>query len=139
MKRFVLDASVSLRWFLDNPVPAYAIRVKQHLSDGARALVPSLWLLEMANGIVVAERRGMMSSGDADLCVAQTEQLAAHWIESATESSPIRDIFTTARAFHLSSYDAAYLELARRSGLPLATLDQPLRTAASQAGVDLLR
>jgi predicted nucleic acid-binding protein len=139
VKRFVLDASVSLRWFLDNPVPAYALRMKQHLSGGARAVVPSLWHLEMANAFVVAERRGMLTPDDADLCVAQTEELAAHWIESATELSSTRAAFTAARAFHLSSYDATYLELARRSGLPLATLDQPLRAAAAQAGVELVR
>lgn len=138
MKRFVLDASVSLRWFLDHPIPAYATRVKQHLSEGARAVVPSLWHLEMANGFVVAERRGMLSAADADLCVIQTEQLVAHSIESEAELFSIRDAFSTARAFRLSSYDAAYLQAARRNGLPLATLDQPLRAAASRAGIELV-
>jgi predicted nucleic acid-binding protein len=139
VKRFVLDASVSLRWFLDNPVPAYAVHIKQQLTVGARAVVPALWHLEMANGFVVAERRGMLAQGDADLCIAQTEQLVAHWIESATDLLSIRDAFTAARAFRLSCYDAVYLETARRTGLPLATLDHPLRSAAGRAGVELVR
>jgi predicted nucleic acid-binding protein len=139
VKRFVLDASVSLRWFLDNPVPAYATRVKQQLSEGARAVVPVLWHLEMANGFAVAERRGMLAAADADLCVAQTEQLATHWIESEMELFSIRQALSMARTFQLSSYDAAYLDAARRNGLPLATLDQSLRTAAARAGVELVR
>jgi predicted nucleic acid-binding protein len=137
--RFVLDASVSLRWFFDSPVPAYATRVKQHLSGGARAVVPALWHLEMASAFVVAERRRMLAATDADLCVVQTEQLVAHWIESESEPYSIRDAFSTARLFHLTSYEAAYLDVARRNGLPLATLDESLRSAAAKAGVELVR
>ena len=81
----------------------------------------------------------MLTAADSDLCVVQTEQLVAHCIESETELFSIGRALSMARAFHLSSYDAAYLDTARRKGLPLATLDQSLRTAASRAGVVLVR
>ena len=64
MNRFVLDASVALAWFVNNPVPPYALRVRQLLLDGARALVPALWQLEMANGLAVAERRRILAPPD---------------------------------------------------------------------------
>lgn len=139
MKRLVLDASVSLRWFLDDPVLAYAASVRDFLSRGGRAIVPSLWHLEMANGFAVAERRGILAAANADLCVVQMERLVRHSIETDGELISIRNAFSLARAYSLSSYDAAYLDTAQRNNIPLATLDQPLRTAASRAGVDLVR
>jgi predicted nucleic acid-binding protein len=139
VKRFVLDASVALRWFLDHPVAPYAIRVKQSLLSGARAVVPALWHLEMANGFAVAERRGILTAADADKCLVHLEQLLGQAIESETEFIPMRQAFAGARASRLSAYDAVYLHTARREGLALATLDQRLRIAAAQAGVELLR
>lgn len=138
MKRFVLDASVALGWFLGNPVPRYANRVKQFLLDGGRAVVPALWHLEMANGLAVAERRGILTVADADRCLVHIEQLLAQAIESKTDFFSVRQALTTARAFQLSAYDAVYLDTARRERLPLATLDQRLRAAATQADIDLL-
>lgn len=136
--RFVLDASVALGWFVDHPVAPYANRVKQLLETGSRAVVPALWHLEMANGFAQAERRGVLSAADADLCLAQVEQLLGRVIESETDLVPVRQACATARAYALSAYDAVYLETARRNRLPLATLDQPLRAAAKRAGVEIL-
>ncbi len=138
MKRFVIDASVSLRWFLDRPVPTYASRVKQLLVGGSLAVVPALWHLEMANGLVVAQRRGVLTSSDVDQSLVYLEQLLAQMIESDAPLVSIRQSLLTARKFQLSSYDAAYLETAQRGNLPLATLDQPLRAAAKQAGVAIV-
>ena len=139
MKRFVLDASVALRWFLENPVAAYAARVSQLLLHGARAVVPALWHLEMANGLAVAERRRILTAADVDRGLAGIEALLAHAIETESDLISVRQALATARAFQLSAYDAAYLDLARRERLPLATLDQHLRSAASSSSVDLLR
>ena len=139
MTRFVLDASVALRWFLANPVPAYASRVKRLMLRGARAVVPALWHLEMANGLAGAERRGILTAADADRCLVHLEQLLFKTIESETEFFPVGQAFATARTSHLSAYDAVYLDTARRLGLPLATLDQRLRAAATQAGVEPFR
>jgi len=137
--RFVLDASVSLAWFVDHPVAPYANRARQLLAGGSRAVVPALWHLEMANGLAGAERRGIFTPADVDRSLAQLEQLLGRAIESDGDLVAVRTACTTARAFGLTSYDAVYLETARRTGLPLATLDQPLRVAAARAGVELLR
>ena len=65
MTRFVLDASVALAWFVDHPVAAYAVRVRKSLARDAQAVVPGLWHLEMANGLAVAERRGILTSANS--------------------------------------------------------------------------
>jgi len=139
VNRFVLDASVALRWFLSNPVPTYARRVRRLMLTGVPALVPALWHLEMANGLAIAERRGILTAADMDRSLQDIERLLSQMIESDTALVSTRQALTAARAFHLSGYDAVYLDLARREQLPLATLDEELRAAATQAGVTLLR
>lgn len=139
MTRFVLDASVALRWFLSNPVPAYARRVRRLMLDGARAVVPALWHLEMANGMAVAERRGIVTPADADQSLTDIDGLLGQAIESDPALVSVRQALAIARAFELSAYDAVYLDVARRERLPLATLDDDLRAAASSAGVLLIR
>ena len=138
MTQFVLDASVALAWFLDEPVPTFALEVKSALVGGAKALVPALWQLEMANGLIVAERRRLLTSGEIALALIYLEQLQSHAIETNTVPAPFRHAFITARDFTLSAYDAVYLNLARGEGLPLATLDKSLQKAAGRAGVKLL-
>ena len=139
MKRFVLDASVALAWFVDQPVPSYAIRVRQFLLAGATALVPALWHLEMANGFAVAERRQVLTAAAVGQCLVHVEQLLIQAIETSADFVSMRHALATARSFQLSAYDAVYLDTARREKLPLATLDQPLRAAASRAGVGAFR
>ena len=136
MKRFVLDASVALAWFLDNPVAPLALRIKRALLGGARAVVPALWHLEMANGLVVAERRRILTPADVTRSLMQGEQLAAQ-ITTHSDLVSARQALATARAFQLSAYDAVYLDTARNAGLPLATLDRGMRAAAGRAAVEL--
>lgn len=136
---FVLDASVALGWTLDNPVPPAATRAKLALLSGTKAVVPALWHLEVANGLVVAERRGILASSDATMALLQLEQLCAQALEIQADIVPMRQALTTARTYHLSAYDSVYLDLALRAQLPLATLDLALRKAAGRAGVELLR
>ena len=137
--RFMLDASVALGWFVDHPVAPYATRIRQLLAAGSRAVVPALWHLEMADGFAGAERRGILTPADTDLCLVQVEQLLGRAIETETDLIPVREACAIARTFALSAHDAVYLDTARRTGLPLATLDQPLRAAATRAGVELPR
>jgi predicted nucleic acid-binding protein len=139
MKNFVLDASIALGWTLDNPVPAAATRAKQSLLSGTRAVAPGLWHLEIANGLAVAERRGILTTPDATLALLQLEQLCAQALEIEADIVPMRQALTTARTYQLSAYDSVYLDLALRTRLPLATLDVALRRAAGRAGVELLR
>lgn len=138
MKRFVLDASVALAWFLDNPVSVYAVRVKRDLIAGARAVVPALWHLEMANALVVAERRGILTATEASRSLIDIEHLTVQ-IETISDLVSARQALSTARSFLLSAYDAVYLDTARQGGLPLATLDKSLRAAASRADVELFQ
>ena len=138
MTSFVLDASVVLRWFLDHPMPPYANRVKQFFLKGVRAVVPALWHLEMSNGLVVAERRSILTAADIDQAVIDIEQIAAASMDVDGSVVSAKQALATARAFQLSAYDAVYLDLARRERLPLATLDDRLRAAAARAGVQLL-
>jgi predicted nucleic acid-binding protein len=136
---FVLDASVALAWFLDNPVPAYAQRVRGSLLAGTTAIVPALWQLEMANGFVVSERRGILKPTDVDLALLQIGQLRAQAIDVSAEAVSLTEAFSVARKFRLSAYDAVYLETARRLNLPIATLDRSLVSAAKSAKVDIFR
>ena len=73
MKAFVLDASVALAWLIDDPVPSYATKIQERIADGEAALVPALWVLEMANGLLMAERRGKLAPSDADHGLRQLE------------------------------------------------------------------
>lgn len=139
MRTFVLDASVTLRWFLDRSQPPYAERVKESLLKGARAVVPAFWHLEMTNALAVAERRSILGSADIDKAVIDIEQLVFQALDVDSAVASVRQSFMTARAFRLSAYDAVYLDLARRENLPLATLDDELRAAATRAGVALVR
>ncbi len=139
MTRFVLDASVALRWFLSDPLPPYAQHVRNLFLRGSHAVVPALWHLEMANGLSVAYRRRAITSREADQALKDIEGLLGREIELNLELATIREALTTARAYHLTAYDSVYLDLARREQLALATLDEGLRAAAGQAGVAILR
>lgn len=137
MIRFVLDASVALAWFVDNPVASYATRVRKSLASDARAVVPGLWHIEMANGFAVAERRGILTPTNSKAGITVIEQLLTQAIENSADFISIRQVLATAHAFDLTAYDAVYLETSRREQLPLATLDRKLLAAARQAGVEI--
>ena len=138
MKRFVLDASVALAWFLDHPTALYAEHIKQMLLRGGRAVVPGLWSLEVANGFVTAERRGLLTPMDSTEALQSLEILLAQAIENSEERLSMGRVLNTAREFQLTAYDAAYLEMARGQQMALATLDRRLRDAAARAGVAIV-
>lgn len=139
MKRFVLDASVALAWFIDRSIASYAAHVQQFLLAGNRAVVPPLWRLQVANGFVMAERRGTVTSSDTAEILQNFQIVLAHAIEDSQHFLPIRRVIATARQFQLTAYDAEYLDTAREQQLPLATLDRRLEDAARKAGVRLLQ
>jgi predicted nucleic acid-binding protein len=128
-----------LAWFVDDPVPDFAIKIRRRLETGSTAQVPSLWHLEMANGFAMAERRRAITHAFADRCLDDVEGLLSSVIESSSATISLRQAFAVARTFKLTAYDATYLELARREHLPLASLDRVLNQAATQAGVSLVR
>jgi len=137
LNRFVLDASVALSWFIDMPVEPYAAQVRDRVRRGDRAVVPPLWELEFANGVLMAERRRIIDATIGDESLAEMERLRRAGVEMDSAAPPIRDVLEVSRNYQLTVYDAAYLELAQREALPLATLDKALRTAAGKAGVKL--
>jgi predicted nucleic acid-binding protein len=138
VKRFILDASVSLAWFVDDPVPDLAVKIRKDLAANSTAVVPLLWHSEMANGFIVTQRRGAMTGEFVDRCLKDVEGLLASVIDSTSLSLTLRQIHTVAREFALTAYDAVYLETARRESLPLATLDRALIHAAMKARVPLI-
>lgn len=136
--RFVLDNSVAMCW-LEPPIkPAdtsYAAKVLKALSE-AQALVPSLWALEAANVITKMENRGEVTEARTQGFIALLAQLNITE-DKATAAHALGETLNLARRYKLSSYDAAYLELALRAGLAIATLDADLAKAAKKAGVPL--
>jgi predicted nucleic acid-binding protein len=133
MKRFVLDTSVAVSWFFDDETGEYTAAVLESLTDWG-AVVPSLWPLEVANVLLVAERRKRCSEAEAVRFIELLESLPIT-TDEATASRALYQTYQLAREYGLSSYDAAYLELAMRLGLPLATMDRQLADAAIRAGV----
>lgn len=136
MSFFVLDNSVSMRWLLESEKLSdqrYADAVLKSLVK-AEALVPNLWHLEVANVLLGAQKRCEVDLVEIERYISQLENLSLR-IDLMTASQAFSRTMILSRLYKLSSYDAAYLELAIREGLPLATLDKELIKAAKKAGV----
>jgi predicted nucleic acid-binding protein len=137
LMNFVLDASVTLAWAFEDEGGDYPKLALEALGRG-EAVTPSLWPLEVANGLVAAERRRRISAADASRFAALL--LALPIVVEPVDRRRVFDATRPlARATGLSVYDAHYLELAVRLGVPLATLDQGLRAAAEVEGVGIFR
>ncbi len=138
MTAFVLDNSVAMRWLLASDKVSdqrYADSVLRSLAD-AEAVVPGLWHLEAANVLLGATARGDIEVSDVERFTVQLENLPIT-VDSLTAHQVFGHTISLARAYRLSSYDAAYLELALREGLPLATLDKYLLKAARKSDIEI--
>ncbi len=138
MTDFVLDNSVAMRWLLETEKTSdqsYAESVLKSLMD-SDSLVPNLWHLEATNVLLVAEKQLDASPGEIESFISQLENLPIH-VDPLTSHQSFNRTFALARIYKLSSYDAAYLELAIREGLPLATLDKNLIKAAKKTNVGI--
>ena len=133
MLRFVLDCSVAMAWCFEDEADPYAEALLDSLED-AQAYVPSLWTLETANTLLMAERRQRISHEKA---VGLLEVLRALPVTVDREMSirAFDDVYALAHDHGLTVYDAVYLELASRRRLPLATLDKALRAAAAEFAI----
>lgn len=132
----ILDSSVTLAWlYSDELTPAAQNVFDQVVAAGAR--VPSLWRLEVANSLQGGIRRGRISKEFRDAALTDLGLLDIA-IDSDTDTFAWSSTLRLAERCGLTLYDAAYLELAQRFELPLATLDQELRTAGSALGLTLL-
>jgi predicted nucleic acid-binding protein len=128
----VLDASITACWaFQDEDHPDARLAFHQMRSE--EAVVPCLWWFEVRNILVVNERRRRIAESDTAAFLLNLSKLRIRIDRAPDESAVLR----LARTHRLSVYDAAYLELAQREGLPLATLDADLRKAAAAEGVVL--
>lgn len=133
---FVLDNSVVMRWFFGDGKPrelAYAGNVLEAMKS-ASALVPVTWGLEVSNVIARAEAKGLITEARSAAFLEVLEGMDIE-VDAATFSHALSDTLQLARRYRLSAYDASYLELALREGIPLATLDENLQKAAKKAGV----
>lgn len=133
MSDLVLDASLALQWFLDDEINRqYSLAILASLSE-KRALVPVLWFYEVGNGLVMASRRKRISP---DQIGGFLTRLKALPIDAAQEAPlDLLSLPTLASIHGLTNYDAAYLRLAKKFNLPLATNDSDLRKAAMSEGV----
>jgi predicted nucleic acid-binding protein len=138
VRPFVLDNSVAMRWLLASKKSVDQQYVEAVLRSfvEATAVVPSLWHLEASNVLLFAERREEITLAEIERFVSQLEDLPIQ-VDSRTQSRALSHVLVLAREYKLSSYDAAYLELAVREGLSLATLDKDLIKAAKRAGVTI--
>jgi len=136
MKRIVLDNSIVMAWCFEDESNALADSVLELLQTTS-AIVPAIWPLEVGNVLLVAERKRRLSEADISRFLAM---LAALPIRSEPESPQraMSQILFLAREHKLSTYDASYLDLAMREGVPLATLDKGLLRAARRCHVDIV-
>lgn len=133
LESFVLDCSIAGAWCFQDEADPYAEAIAARF-PGVQAVVPPIWPLEIANALLMGERRKRSTPADT-----------THWLRFLgslpiqVDDEPTRhvwsEVLNLARAQSLSAYDAAYLELALRRSLPLATLDGRLKDAARAAGV----
>ncbi|HOA57263.1 MAG TPA: type II toxin-antitoxin system VapC family toxin [Dermatophilaceae bacterium] len=131
---FVLDSSVALSWCFEDEVTEATLRIRERLST-ERAVVPSLWLLEVANVLLLGARRGRLT---AEAAAEFADLLVGLPIDVVEPERDIADLMQLAAEHRLTAYDAAYLQVAAARRLPLATLDATLAEAARAAGVGLL-
>ena len=129
-----------MRWFFGDGKPselAFASRVLDALATDA-AIVPVTWGLEVANVIARSEAKALVTEARSGEFLELLDRLMIE-VDAATFTQARTGILQLARRYNLSAYDASYLELSLRRGLPLATLDEDLQRAAKKAGVKRLR
>ena len=137
MAVFVVDASATLAWCFEDEATAWTDGLLERLRSGDRILVPAHWPTEISHGMLVALRRKRIQPGRPQLF---WDELSILPIEVEPALSPLhaKTVLSLGEKYGMTVYDAAYLELAKRKGLPLATLDKELIAAAPQEGVTLV-
>jgi len=132
----VLDPSLTLCWYFEDERTAAADAVLDQVVDSG-AVVPALWRIEVLNAFQTAIRRKRIDAVFRDMALGRLTVMPIA-VDPDTDTHTWTTTRDLADRFRLTAYDAVYLELAQRRGLPLATLDQDLRTAGTALGVALL-
>jgi predicted nucleic acid-binding protein len=135
IEQFVVDNSVVMSWCFKDETNNYADTVLDMLIESA-AVVPSIWLLEVVNVLIVAERKKRLSESDSIRFLTLLSQLPI--VVEYERPDMMKELLALARSNNLSSYDASYLDLAMRKGFPIATLDNKLIEAARRIDVPIL-
>ena len=129
----MLDCSVTAAWFFADAGEAYSRQVAKFLIAGV-AYVPVLWKLELANALLIGERRRRIAREHIEKGLTEIEALDIR--EDEDDLRPL-DLVRLANAWNLSVYDATYVQLAQRMQLPLATLDDSMNAAARAGGIKI--
>jgi predicted nucleic acid-binding protein len=137
MARLVPDASATLSWCFEDEAKPWTDALLAKLRAGDEATVPAHWPVEVANALLMAIRRRRISGEKANRFFEDLRALPIRIDLESSETAFVR-VFKLAEQYNLTVYDAAYLELAIRESVPLATLDNELREAARAAGVALV-
>ena len=137
MSRFVLDCSVTMSWGFEDEAAGYPSAILDALAAG-EALVPTIWPLEVANALVVAERRKRLTRADTTTFIGILGRLPIVVIEESLLRTLV-DVLDLSRRTGLSAYDAASLHLAAVEGVALATQDGTMLRAAKRVGVARMR
>jgi predicted nucleic acid-binding protein len=133
VSQWIVDASLALGWYLkDEEDRAYNLSVLAGLSEN-EAVVPFLWLYEVSNGLVMAHRRKRVSMEDINEIIGSIRALPI--TVDPSDSATVLGLPTLALKHQLTVYDTAYLELAIRSKLPIATKDNALKRAMASCGI----
>lgn len=133
-----MDASMTLAWCFQDESTQFTEAVLDQLSKGSEAVAPAIWPFEVANALLVGERRKRVTTAQVGALLKQIGELPIS-VDAIRSERAFGSVLLLARTEGLSEYDASYLELALREGLPLATLDEQVLRAARTTGVPVLR
>jgi predicted nucleic acid-binding protein len=136
IESLILDASVTIAWYFQDETTPYTESILDLVTSGSEAVVPALWPYEIANVLALAERRRRTTWASIRGFLDRLYAIPVR-VDEGGMSITFEQVLSTARERRLSAYDAAYLELAVREALPLATLDRDLRKAADAVGVTI--
>lgn len=137
MHDFVVDNSVVMSWCFHDETDKYADAVLGYLENYS-AFAPAIWPLEVSNVLLVAQRRNRISQADSSRFISLLTELPI-FVEQESPERMFSEIFALGRECKISSYDASYLDLAMRKGLPLATMDKKIILAARKCSVSIMK
>ena len=134
---WIFDSSITMAWCFEDERSSETDALLDRLTAGSPAIVPQIWALEVANVLALAARKNRITRAKRRQFLAMLEA-APISVDILANASIFNNVLLLADQHSLTSYDATYLELAIRLGLPAATLDKPLRKAMEASGVRLL-
>ena len=136
MNRFVLDCSLTMSWFFPDEITEYSESIMDALLNG-EAVVPHIWFYEVTNTLQVGERKKRLQRSESIGILERLQQLSII-LDNTKTNTIMPELLSLAGKYKLSAYDAAYIELSLRLGLPLATCDKQMAESAIAEGIKLM-